>query len=57
LALGPDNHALACEVASLPLTVRGFGHVKARNVAEAKARETELVEAFRAPSPTADAAQ
>ena len=54
--LGPDTHGLAVEIAALPETMRGFGHVKERNVAAAKAREAELLEAFRNPAPNATAA-
>ncbi|HSB25749.1 MAG TPA: indolepyruvate ferredoxin oxidoreductase family protein, partial [Burkholderiaceae bacterium] len=35
--------ALACEIARLPLAMRGFGHVKIANVALARAREAELL--------------
>ena len=38
-SLGPENHALAIEIASLPAKMRGFGHIKARNVESAKACE------------------
>jgi indolepyruvate ferredoxin oxidoreductase len=41
--LTPRTHATILEIAALPLSVRGFGHVKARNHAEAKARETALL--------------
>ncbi|GAA0573135.1 indolepyruvate ferredoxin oxidoreductase family protein [Caenispirillum bisanense] len=47
--LRPDTHALATEIAALPLKMRGFGHVLERNVEEQKARETELLKAFRQP--------
>ncbi len=56
-ALTRDNHRLAVEIASLPETIRGFGHVKARNVAEARTREAALLETFRAPTPAATAAE
>jgi indolepyruvate ferredoxin oxidoreductase len=49
--LDPVNHALAVEIAALPMRIRGFGHVKERNVAEVKAREASLVETFRRPVP------
>jgi indolepyruvate ferredoxin oxidoreductase len=49
--LAPHNHALAVELASLPETIRGYGHVKERNVAAAKAREAELLAAWRAAGP------
>ena len=37
--------------------MRGFGHVKERNVAAAKEREAALLAAFRAPVPAATAAE
>jgi indolepyruvate ferredoxin oxidoreductase len=43
VSLTPENHALAIEIASLPAKMRGFGHIKARNVASAKACEAELL--------------
>jgi indolepyruvate ferredoxin oxidoreductase len=39
----PGNHALAIEIASQPEKMRGFGHIKARNVESVKACETELL--------------
>jgi indolepyruvate ferredoxin oxidoreductase len=38
-----ESLALAGEIARLPLTMRGFGHVKIANVALARAREAELL--------------
>jgi indolepyruvate ferredoxin oxidoreductase len=49
--LGPDNHALALELASVPGDIRGFGHVKERNLRAAKARAAELLGRFRSPQP------
>ena len=49
--LDAANHPLAVELAALPMRVRGFGHVKERNVAEAKAREASLLAALRRPMP------
>jgi indolepyruvate ferredoxin oxidoreductase len=46
-SLSPDNHALAIELASLPAKMRGFGHIKARNVESAKACEAELLALLR----------
>jgi indolepyruvate ferredoxin oxidoreductase len=46
-SLSPDNHALAVEIASLPAKMRGFGHIKARNVKSAKACEAELLAVLR----------
>jgi indolepyruvate ferredoxin oxidoreductase len=56
-ALTPENHALALEIARLPEQMRGFGHVKERNVKRAKEREAKLVAAFRAPMAPATAAE
>jgi indolepyruvate ferredoxin oxidoreductase len=44
--LAPSNQALAAQVAALPLSVRGFGHVKSANLALARAREAELLHRF-----------
>jgi indolepyruvate ferredoxin oxidoreductase len=38
--------ALATEIAALPLTMRGYGHVKLANVALARLREAELLHRF-----------
>jgi indolepyruvate ferredoxin oxidoreductase len=48
--LTPANHALAVELASLPLEIRGFGHIKTANLARAKIKEAALRERLRAPS-------
>ncbi len=56
-ALTPDNHALAVEIARLPEQIRGFGHIKERNLAKAKEREASLLAAFAAPAPRATAAE
>ncbi|MCA8932294.1 MAG: indolepyruvate ferredoxin oxidoreductase family protein, partial [Rhodospirillaceae bacterium] len=45
--LGPDSHALAVEIARVPEQIRGYGHVKAANIAAAKAREADLLAQFR----------
>jgi indolepyruvate ferredoxin oxidoreductase len=45
--LTPERHALAVEIASLPEQIRGYGHVKARHLAAAEQRRTELLERFR----------
>ena len=45
--LTTDNHQSAIELAALPEHIRGFGHVKARHVEQAKAREGELLVKFR----------
>ena len=52
-----DNHALAVELARIPEQIRGFGHIKERHLVAAKAREAELLAAWRSPSPQASAAE
>jgi indolepyruvate ferredoxin oxidoreductase len=49
--LSPDNHTLAVGLANVPQKIRGFGHIKARNLEAAKAEEAELLARFREPSP------
>ena len=46
--LTPENHALAVGLAAIPEKIRGFGHVKMRHLAAAKADEAALLERFRA---------
>jgi len=55
--LDTENHQLAVEIARLPAEIRGFGHVKERNITRIKAREAELISAWRTPSPRASAAE
>jgi indolepyruvate ferredoxin oxidoreductase len=50
--LSPATHATAVALASLPLEIRGFGHVKERNLKLAKDREAALLAELRNPSPT-----
>ncbi len=45
-----DNVALAAEIGALPATIRGYGHVKRRNIDAAKAREAALLAQFRTPA-------
>lgn len=47
--LNAGNHALALEIASLPEQIRGYGHVKERNLAAARARWVDLVAKWRDP--------
>src|SRR5208282_1110057 len=49
--LTPDNHHLAVGLAVIPEKIRGFGHVKQRHLATAKADEAALLEQFRAGAP------
>ncbi len=46
--LSPDNHHLAVGLAAIPEKIRGFGPVKMRHLAVAKADEAALLEQFRA---------
>ena len=56
--LDAGNHALAVGLASIPQKIRGFGHVKERNLEAAKAEEAELLAQFRAdPQPLPIAAE
>jgi indolepyruvate ferredoxin oxidoreductase len=46
--LTPENHHLAVGLAAIPEKIRGFGHVKQRHLAAAKADQAALLEQFRA---------
>jgi indolepyruvate ferredoxin oxidoreductase len=46
--LSADKLAQAVAIASIPEDIRGFGHVKERNLAAAKRKEAELLAAFHA---------
>ncbi|MBS0517561.1 MAG: indolepyruvate ferredoxin oxidoreductase family protein [Proteobacteria bacterium] len=48
--LDQNNHALAVQIAQVPESMRGFGHIKEKNVKTAKAREASLLAAYRAPA-------
>jgi indolepyruvate ferredoxin oxidoreductase len=45
--LGPETHELAVAIASVPEWIRGFDHVKERHLADALAKQAELLAAFR----------
>jgi indolepyruvate ferredoxin oxidoreductase len=47
--LSPANHAVAVELAAIPEEIRGFGHVKLRNIETARAKQEKLLKQFRAP--------
>jgi indolepyruvate ferredoxin oxidoreductase len=49
--LEPYRYEMAVQLASLPESIRGFGHVKAKSIADAKARELRLREEWRAARP------
>ncbi len=44
-----DSHATAVALASIPEKIRGYGHVKVRHLAAAKAEEADLLARFKAP--------
>jgi len=44
--LAPANHALAVQIACIPEDIRGFGHVKNRNLAAARKKHEELMARF-----------
>jgi indolepyruvate ferredoxin oxidoreductase len=45
--LNPENHRIAVEIASIPEQIRGFDLVKDEHLAAARARQAELLAAFR----------
>ncbi len=47
--LDRDNLATAVQIASIPEEIRGFGHVKERNLAAAKEKEAKLLAGFGVP--------
>jgi indolepyruvate ferredoxin oxidoreductase len=47
--LTPANHALAVQIASIPEEIRGFGHIKARNLGGARRKQDQLLERFEHP--------
>jgi indolepyruvate ferredoxin oxidoreductase len=49
--LTPDNHPLAVGLAAIPEKIRGFGPVKARHLAVARADAAALIEQFRSGQP------
>jgi indolepyruvate ferredoxin oxidoreductase len=50
--LTPQNHAVAVGLANIPQKIRGFGHIKARNLEVAKEEEAELLSRFRSAEAT-----
>jgi indolepyruvate ferredoxin oxidoreductase len=45
--LTAENHALTIQLASLPEEIRGFGHIKERNLAAARTKRNELLARLR----------
>jgi indolepyruvate ferredoxin oxidoreductase len=46
--LNADNRAQAVAIARIPEDIRGYGHVKARHLAAARTKWTQLMQAWRA---------
>jgi len=46
--LSPSNYATAVAIAAIPEKIRGYGPIKQRTLAVAKAEEQALTEQFRA---------
>ncbi|MDB5611468.1 MAG: indolepyruvate ferredoxin oxidoreductase [Bradyrhizobium sp.] len=40
------GHKLAVQLAAIPNQIRGFGHIKEKNLALAKVNEADLLKAF-----------
>ena len=55
--LNADNHALAVSLASLPEKIRGFGHVKAKNLAAVREEWAKGLETWRSGAPMRQAAE
>ena len=55
--LDQNNHAMAVQIAAVPETMRGFGHIKDKNIETAKAREASLLVAYRSPALQSAAAE
>ena len=45
--LTPQNHELAAQLANTPDRIRGYGHVKDRNIAAVRQEQASLLEKFR----------
>ncbi len=50
--LAAHNHPVAVQLASTPELMRGYGHVKDRNVREARQKQADLLARFRGTTPT-----
>ncbi len=55
--LAADNHALAVDIARLPDKIKGYGHVKERNLVAARQQWQALMQQWRAPSASLPSAQ
>ena len=48
--LSPQNHAAAVQIASFPEEIRGFGHIKMRNLAAARNKRDDQLAGFGTPA-------
>ncbi len=55
--LSADNHAQAVEIARIPEKIKGFGHVKDRNLVAARGQWQDLMQQWRTPVAIAPAAK
>ncbi|MFC3228507.1 indolepyruvate ferredoxin oxidoreductase family protein [Marinibaculum pumilum] len=55
--LTAERHPLAVQIAAVPEGIRGFGHIKARNLDAARKREAELLALYRKPDSGLQAAE
>jgi indolepyruvate ferredoxin oxidoreductase len=55
--LSPETYATALALAGTPEKIRGYGHVKDRNLEEARREAAQLLAALRAPAPASVAAE
>ncbi|HTR87318.1 MAG TPA: DUF6537 domain-containing protein, partial [Reyranella sp.] len=55
--LDQTNHSTAVRIAEVPESMRGYGHVKEKNVLAAKAREASLLASYRTPATEKQAAE
>jgi indolepyruvate ferredoxin oxidoreductase len=54
--LNAANHGIALDIARIPEQIKGYGHVKERNVLAARQKWAQLQAAFRTPAALAQAA-
>jgi len=54
--LNAGNQALAVDIARIPDQIKGFGHVKARNLAAARVQWQQLLQQWQQPAATRQAA-
>ena len=45
--LAADNHGVAVQLASIPEEIRGYGHIKERNLKQARAKWADLLATYR----------